>query len=88
MATVVIIVAVVVWTLWRSAVVKRALRDVGRHAKIMGKGLMLLPPLLFAGSAVMFYVGMQHGSDDLPSVFIGHQAPGLAAAKACRGYQA
>lgn len=51
----------------------------------MGKGLMLLPPLLFAGLAVMFYVGMQHGSDDLPSVFIGHQAPGLAAAKALPG---
>ncbi len=51
----------------------------------MGKWLMMLPPLLFAGLAVMFYVGMQRGTDELPSVFIGQSAPGLGAARALPG---
>lgn len=51
----------------------------------MGKWLMMLPPLLFAGLAVMFYVGMQRGTDELPSVFIGQSAPGLGAAGALPG---
>ncbi len=38
--------------------------------------LMALPPLLFAGLAVVFFLGMQRQNpDDLPSVFIGRQAP-------------
>jgi cytochrome c biogenesis protein CcmG/thiol:disulfide interchange protein DsbE len=37
---------------------------------------MVLPPVLFLGLAGMFYVGMQRENpDDLPSVFIGKQAP-------------
>ncbi|MDB5660663.1 MAG: DsbE family thiol:disulfide interchange protein [Cypionkella sp.] len=46
----------------------------------MGKWLMYLPPLLFAGLAVMFYVGMQRSDpENLPSVFINKQAPALNA---------
>ncbi len=42
---------------------------------------MFLPPVLFAALAVMFYLGMQRENPaDLPSVFIGRQAPALAAA--------
>lgn len=40
--------------------------------------LMILPPLLFAGFAVMAYLGMQRGdTHTLPSTFIGRQAPDL-----------
>lgn len=42
----------------------------------MARWLMVLPPVLFLGLAGMFYVGMQRENpDDLPSVFIGKQAP-------------
>jgi cytochrome c biogenesis protein CcmG/thiol:disulfide interchange protein DsbE len=42
----------------------------------MAKWLMVLPPVLFLGLAGMFYVSMQRDNpDDLPSVFIGKQAP-------------
>ncbi|MEM1066085.1 MAG: DsbE family thiol:disulfide interchange protein [Pseudomonadota bacterium] len=38
--------------------------------------LMILPPLIFAGLAVMFYLGMQRDDPDaLPSVRIGQEAP-------------
>ena len=47
----------------------------------MGKWLMALPPVLFLGLAAMFYVGMQRQNpDELPSVFIGKQAPVVPAA--------
>ncbi|GLS87351.1 thiol:disulfide interchange protein [Cypionkella aquatica] len=47
----------------------------------MGKWLMFLPPILFAGLAAMFYVGMQRSDPNaLPSVFIDKQAPSLNAA--------
>ncbi|WP_252737866.1 DsbE family thiol:disulfide interchange protein [Citreicella sp. C3M06] len=40
--------------------------------------LMILPPLLFAGFAIMAYLGMQRGdTTTLPSTFIGRQAPAL-----------
>lgn len=40
--------------------------------------LLFLPPILFAGLAAMFWVGMyRENPDDIPSVFIGRQAPGL-----------
>lgn len=44
----------------------------------MAKVLMFLPPVLFAGLAVMFYVGM-HRDDPkgLPSTLIGKPAPAL-----------
>ncbi len=43
--------------------------------------LMFLPPVLFAGLAVMFYVGMNRDDRDaLPSVFIGQPAPMLTEA--------
>ena len=46
----------------------------------MARWLMVLPPVLFLGLAGMFYVGMQRSNpDDLPSVFIGKQAPGVPA---------
>lgn len=49
--------------------------------------LMLAPPLLFAGLAVLFYVGMQRGDPDaLPSVFIGKPAPGVPE-KGLEGYE-
>lgn len=40
--------------------------------------LMLLPPLIFLGFAVMVYFGMQRGNTrELPSTFIGQPAPAL-----------
>ncbi len=46
----------------------------------MAKWLMFVPPVLFAGLAVMFYVGMQRSDpQNLPSVFIDKQAPSLNA---------
>lgn len=40
--------------------------------------LMFLPPVIFAGFAVMAYFGMQRDNpEDLPSTFIGKQAPAL-----------
>ena len=46
----------------------------------MAKWLMYLPPLLFAGLAATFYVGMQRSDPNaLPSVFIDKQAPSLNA---------
>jgi cytochrome c biogenesis protein CcmG/thiol:disulfide interchange protein DsbE len=42
------------------------------------KPLMLLPPLIFAGLAGVFYVGMQRDNpNDLPSTFIGQSAPAI-----------
>ena len=39
---------------------------------------MVLPPFLFAGLAGMFYIGMyREGAGELPSVFIGREAPVL-----------
>ncbi|MEY4698031.1 MAG: hypothetical protein RIT14_2459 [Pseudomonadota bacterium] len=44
----------------------------------MAKWLMVLPPVVFMGLAGMFYLGMQRENpDDLPSVFIGRQAPAV-----------
>jgi len=44
----------------------------------MAKILMFLPPILFAGLATAFYVGMMRDDpDSLPSVFLGREAPGV-----------
>jgi cytochrome c biogenesis protein CcmG/thiol:disulfide interchange protein DsbE len=41
---------------------------------------MVLPPVLFAGLAGMFYFGMyREGAGELPSVFVGRSAPVLPA---------
>ena len=41
--------------------------------------LMLIPPVIFAALAVMFYLGMQREDPDaLPSARIGQEAPGMA----------
>ena len=46
----------------------------------MAKWLMVLPPVLFAGLAGMFYWGMQRENPgELPSVFVGRPAPALPA---------
>ncbi|WP_395006475.1 DsbE family thiol:disulfide interchange protein [Cypionkella sp.] len=46
----------------------------------MGKWLMFLPPALFLGLAVVFYVGMQRQNpEDIPSVFLDKQAPNISA---------
>jgi cytochrome c biogenesis protein CcmG, thiol:disulfide interchange protein DsbE len=46
----------------------------------MARWLMFLPPVLFIGLAVMFYVGMQRANpEDIPSVFLNKQAPALNA---------
>lgn len=46
----------------------------------MARFLMFLPPILFAGLAATFYIGMQRGNpDDLPSTRIGQVAPALPA---------
>ena len=44
----------------------------------MHKWLMILPPILFAGLAALFLLGMQRENPtDIPSVFIGRPAPTL-----------
>ena len=44
----------------------------------MAKWMMALPPVIFAGLAAVFYVGMQGGNGhELPSVFIGKASPAL-----------
>ncbi|MFX0544683.1 DsbE family thiol:disulfide interchange protein [Roseovarius sp. S1116L3] len=41
--------------------------------------LMIAPPVVFAGLAALFFIGMQRGDPDaLPSVFIGQPAPPVA----------
>lgn len=40
--------------------------------------LMVAPPVIFAGLAVMFYIGMQRQNpDELPSALIGKEAPAV-----------
>lgn len=41
----------------------------------MPRLLMILPPVLFAGLAAMFWIGMQNGDDTLPSAIAGRTAP-------------
>lgn len=44
----------------------------------MAKWMLAVPPVLFAGIAAMFWVGMHNGNGrDLPSAFIGKPAPVL-----------
>lgn len=44
----------------------------------MRKLIMMLPPLVFLGLAVLFYTGMgRDNPNDLPSVFIGKPAPAI-----------
>jgi cytochrome c biogenesis protein CcmG, thiol:disulfide interchange protein DsbE len=43
----------------------------------MNRVLMILPPVLFAALALAFWMGMQRDTDDLPSTFIGAQAPAV-----------
>lgn len=44
----------------------------------MSKVLMLLPPIIFAGLAATFYIGMSRDNpDNLPSTYIGQLAPAL-----------
>lgn len=46
----------------------------------MARWLMALPPVLFGGLAAMFYFGMyREGAGELPSVFVGREAPALPA---------
>jgi cytochrome c biogenesis protein CcmG, thiol:disulfide interchange protein DsbE len=45
----------------------------------MGRWLLFIPPIMFAGLAAMFWVGMQReGRDDLPSTLEGRAAPVVA----------
>ena len=41
----------------------------------MVKPLMVLPPVIFAGLALAFFMGMQNGDPALPSTMEGRQAP-------------
>jgi len=41
--------------------------------------LLILPPLLFVGLAVAFWVGMNNGDNSLRSVFLDRQAPAIVA---------
>ena len=44
----------------------------------MARWLMVLPPVIFAGLAGLFYSGMmRENPQDLPSVFIDRQAPNV-----------
>ncbi len=44
----------------------------------MFRWLLIIPPLLFAGLAVMFWTGMRNGDETLPSAIKGQAAPGVA----------
>ena len=49
--------------------------------------LMIAPPAIFAGLAVLFYVGMfREGKDDLESVFIGQPAPQIETTAELTGF--
>jgi len=49
--------------------------------------LMIAPPAIFMGLAVLFYVGMfREGKDELRSVFIGQPAPSIAIAEQLPGF--
>ncbi|WP_102225156.1 DsbE family thiol:disulfide interchange protein [Acidimangrovimonas sediminis] len=37
--------------------------------------LAILPPVIFAGLAVMFYISMHHDQETLPSMMVGKEAP-------------
>ena len=45
----------------------------------MSRLLMILPPVIFAALAVMFWIGMRNGDNSLQSVFIGKPAPAIVA---------
>lgn len=46
------------------------------------KPLMILPPLLFAGLALLFWSGMrQENPDELPSMMVGREAPAVRLAQ-------
>ncbi len=45
----------------------------------MSRVLMVLPPLIFAALAVMFWIGMRNGDTALQSVFIDRPAPAIVA---------
>lgn len=45
----------------------------------MLRWLLIIPPLLFGGLAVMFLIGMYNGDNSLKSVFIDKQAPAIVA---------
>lgn len=44
----------------------------------MVKPLMILPPVMFAGLALAFWVGMQNGDQALPSTMEGRPAPAIS----------
>ena len=47
-----------------------------RVAAVLDAPLMILPPVIFAGLAAMFYLGMQREDPDaLPSARVGQKAP-------------
>jgi len=45
----------------------------------MSRLLMILPPLVFAALAVMFWVGMRNGDQSMQSVFLNKPAPAIVA---------
>ena len=45
----------------------------------MLRPLLLIPPLLFAGLAALFWIGLETKDEGLPSVFIGRPAPAVLA---------
>lgn len=49
--------------------------------------MMIAPPAIFLGLAVLFYVGMfREGKDELESVFVGKAAPSVEALEELPGY--
>lgn len=49
--------------------------------------LMIAPPAIFAGLAVLFYVGMfREGKDDLQSMFVGKPAPQIETTEELPGF--
>lgn len=43
----------------------------------MSRPLLLLPPLVFAALALLFYLGLNNRDEGLPSVFIGREPPAI-----------
>ncbi len=73
----ILLAGIIALSAWQARRVKRRL-DAAEAGDAMAKvsPLMILPPLLFAGLAVMFYVGMNRDDPEaLPSALVGQPAP-------------
>lgn len=81
-ATILLVALVIAVSWWQSARVKRSSKPPRRGAREPDmKPLMILPPVVFAGLALMFYFGMNRGDDRLASTREGGPVPALTVAE-------